>query len=116
MCYSCLCEYYPEILHKNPSKLFNTCGKYVKTAFYVTDEDFVLQKSKHGVTKESMILKYGNIIGEEKWNTYLELQKVTNTFEYKSKDKGYFNRTVNFIPQTEGKETIYKLKITGNLL
>jgi hypothetical protein len=38
------------------------------------------------------------------------------TFEYKSKDKGYFNRTVNFIPQTDGKETIYKLKITGSLL
>ena len=81
VCYHCLLMKFPEILNKNSSKLFNTCNKYVKFAFQVTDDDYFNQLKLHGVTYDSLIKKYGKELGIIKWNHYLELQRITNTFE-----------------------------------
>lgn len=43
---------------------------------------------KGKVTKRKMILKFGEIIGNSKWNEYCHKQKVTNSFEYKNKKYG----------------------------
>lgn len=41
------------------------------------------------MTLESMIKKYGNEIGVQKWNTYCTIQKEKNTFEFKKKKYGW---------------------------
>lgn len=84
ICYDCLVNKFPEVTQKNPSKLFNTCNVYVKYAFCVSDDDYFLQRSKHGVTLSSLIKKYGEDDGKSRWDSYCNLQKVTNTFEYKN--------------------------------
>lgn len=89
VCYECLCKEYPETAHKNSSKLFNTCNKYVKFAFNVSDSDFSLQKKKHGITVEKMISKYGENEGLKRWKEYCEMQKITNTFTYKKEKLGW---------------------------
>lgn len=88
-CYSCLSKEFPEVIDKNSSKLFNTCNKYVRYAFCVNDEDFFTQKKKHGITLNSLIKKYGKSNGSSRWKKYCELQRVTNTFEYKNKKLGW---------------------------
>jgi len=89
ICYLCLCKKFPEITLKKSSKLFNTCNKYVKEAFLVSDYDFNKQKKKHGVTLEKMISLYGREDGERRWAEYCEKQKITNLFEYKSQKFGW---------------------------
>jgi len=85
ICYNCLIDKFPEIESKNPSKLFNTCSKYVKYAFDVSDDDFNNQRKKHGITLNNLIKLYGETDGTSRWNKYCEIQRVTNTFEYKKK-------------------------------
>lgn len=109
-CYLCLCKEFPEINSKNPSKLFNTCNKYVKFAFLVTDSDFSLQKKKHGITLEKMIHIYGKDGGTQKWLSYCEQQKVTNCFEYKHEKFGWTRE--NFINYNKSRAITKKNLIT----
>ena len=89
VCYECLAKEFPEIINKNSSKLFNTCSKYVKYAFCVNDEDFLLQKKKHAISLSALVKKYGEEEGMSRWKSYCELQRVTNSFEYKNKKLGW---------------------------
>ena len=89
ICYDCLSKEFPEIISKNSSKLFNTCNKYVKSAFLVTDLDFDKQRKKHGITLEKMIFLHGKERGEQAWHNYCEKQKKTNYFEYKNEKFGW---------------------------
>ena len=84
VCYSCLSKKYPEICNKKSSKLFNTINKYVKYAFYVSDIDYENQRKSHGITLNKLIELYGKNEGTIKWNKYVEKQRISNTFEYKS--------------------------------
>lgn len=43
---------------------------------------------RYGASKEKMVLKYGDLIGNQKWESYRAVQAETNTFEYKSKKFG----------------------------
>lgn len=64
-------------------------GKDVKYAYDISDDDF--QKYVHerqAITKDSMIKKYGEEKGLEKWNSYCQKQSITNTFEYKKEKYG----------------------------
>ena len=88
VCYDCLINKFSEVKNKNSSKLFNTCGKYVEYAFGVSKEDFILQKKKHAITLGSLIKKYGDSEGKKRWADYCDLQRLTNTFEYKNSKYG----------------------------
>lgn len=46
------------------------------------------KKCSIGVTLENLKIKYGDEIGEKKWNVYCEKQKQTMTFEYWNKKTG----------------------------
>lgn len=41
-------------------------------------------KKLYSNTKESIVEKYRDELGEEKWQSYCDIQAVTNTFEYKA--------------------------------
>ena len=41
-------------------------------------------KKLYSNTKDSIIEKYGDKLGKEKWQSYCDIQAVTNTFEYKA--------------------------------
>lgn len=81
LCYSCLIKAHPEARVKNPSKLFNTCSPIVKTAFFVSDEDYLTQRKSHAVTKEK--------IGEAAWSRYVDFQRTKNTYRYKKRKYGW---------------------------
>lgn len=61
----------------------------VKYAYGISDEDFnQYTKARQAITKDSMIKKYGEEKGLEKWNSYCQKQAITNTFEYKKEKYG----------------------------
>lgn len=47
-----------------------------------------VENLSRGITKEKMILLYGDEIGVYKWDSYRQKQSIKNTFEYKSKKYG----------------------------
>ena len=61
----------------------------IKYAYGISDEDFSqYTKARQAITKDSMIKKYGEEKGLEKWNSYCQKQAITNTFEYKKEKYG----------------------------
>ena len=56
--------------------------EYKSNKYGWTKEQFELFNKSRAVTKENLIKKYGEIIGEEKWNNYIEKQKLTKSYEY----------------------------------
>jgi hypothetical protein len=44
---------------------------------------------KRKQTLENMILRYGEIEGTKKWNSYINKQSITNTYEYKKEKYGW---------------------------
>jgi hypothetical protein len=46
----------------------------------------------NGVTCDKMILRYGKINGQIKWDEYIKIQSKTNTFEYKQKKYGWTHK------------------------
>lgn len=46
------------------------------------DKKYAELMSKHGVTEENMIKKYGEVLGKEKFRSYCEKQAYSNTKEY----------------------------------
>jgi hypothetical protein len=73
---------------------FNCTGKFkngteyreVYTNAKLVDDDLV---SKTAITKENLIKKYGTKEGSDRWDRYIERQRESNTFEYKSKKHGW---------------------------
>lgn len=102
ICYTCLITNQPDASTKISSKLFNTCNNYVKVAFEVTDDDYNKQRKLHGVTLTSLINKYGKVEGTIKWENYLSLQKITNTFEYKQKTHNWTLEEFNEFNKARG--------------
>jgi hypothetical protein len=54
------------------------------------------------VTYENMILKYGDQIGQQKWDQYRILQSETNTFEYKKKKYGWTKEQFDVYNKSRG--------------
>lgn len=46
-------------------------------------------KDQRAVTLNNMIRRYGDVIGNQKWQSYINKQAETNTFEYKQKKYGW---------------------------
>lgn len=57
----------------------------------------LLQSIKFGnaITRERMIVDYGDVIGEQRWNYYVHRQAVTNTKEYKMAVHGMTSEEVD---------------------
>lgn len=64
-------------------------AKYTQYAFQINDIDFKLETRRIcGRTKESFIKNYGHLDGIDKWNSYIQKQSITNTFQYKHEKYG----------------------------
>ena len=87
VCQDCLLERFPNIT--NTSRIFNVMCDATKFAFDIPDDVFISSRTKYAMTREHMIEKYGERLGVEKWNEYVEKQRLTNTFEYKQSTYGW---------------------------
>lgn len=56
---------------------------------FLLDRWIRIQSYGRGVTKEKMIYRYGESEGANRWVSYCEKQKISNTFEYKNEKFGW---------------------------
>lgn len=93
VCEDCLTIKYPEYQNMNKSRVFNKMSDITEYAFDIPkDVADKFKKENYRVTRDNFIKKYGEIKGEEKWNSYKSKQAFTNTFDYKSQK---YNWTVD---------------------
>lgn len=89
-CEDCLLDHFKNNPPKSQKYYFMKANKYGQYSFGYSDEEYrKLCSMTVGVTKESMINKWGNEIGEQKWNEYCNRQAETNTYEYKKEKFGW---------------------------
>ena len=69
-------EHYCELQSK--SNIF----EYKKEKYGWTQEEFDEYNKTRAVTLENLVSKYGEQIGKEKWEAYLEKQHVTKSYDY----------------------------------
>ena len=90
ICEDCLSKKYPEYQNKNKSRVFNQMNYITEYAFDINHNvALIWMKEKYAITKDNLIRKWGEEIGEDKWNEYCEKQRYSNTFEYKNKKHGW---------------------------
>ena len=93
--YICACENCVENKFKNnlPKRrhmFFALSCKYAQFIYNIPEDIAMnLRKSMTGITKENMILKYGDIEGIKKWKDYVNKQSYTNTYKYKHEKYGW---------------------------
>ena len=89
VCEKCMEEKFPEFKEKNKSRIYNMPNKYTQFAFNIPDD--VIQKKKTQLcvrSKESFIEKYGEEEGTKRWDSYVDKERKTKTFEYWHETKG----------------------------
>ena len=85
-CENCLLKHFKDNPPKAQKYYFMKANKYGAYCFgYSYDEYKKICSMTVGVTEKSMIKKWGEELGIQKWNEYKRKQSVTNTFEYKKK-------------------------------
>lgn len=85
-CENCLLKHFKDNPPKAQKYYFMKANKYGAYCFgYSYDEYKKICSMIVGVTEKSMIKKWGEELGIQKWNEYKRKQSVTNTFEYKKK-------------------------------
>lgn len=85
-CENCLLKHFEDNPPKAQKYYFMKANKYGAYCFgYSYDEYKKICSMTVGVTEKSMIKKWGEELGIQKWNEYKRKQSVTNTFEYKKK-------------------------------
>ena len=85
-CENCLLKHFKDNPPKAKKYYFMKANKYGAYCFgYSYDEYKKICSMTVGVTEKSMIKKWGEELGIQKWNEYKRKQSVTNTFEYKKK-------------------------------
>lgn len=87
VCQDCLLKHYPNI--KNLSRIFNVMSEPTKFAFDIPDNIYSEKRKNYAMTKDKMIIKYGEEEGNYRWKQYCDRQSETNTFEYKQKTYGW---------------------------
>lgn len=96
ICEECLCKKFPEYLLKNKSRVFNQMNYITEYAFDIPpDVSLNWMKEKYAITKENLIKKWGEEIGNSKWNIYCEKQSKSNSFEYKRNKYGWSREKFN---------------------
>jgi hypothetical protein len=87
VCEDCLSNKFPLYQEINKTRVFNRLCDITNYAFDVPEQISKEWKNQnYSIRLETMIEKYGDIDGTEKWNNYCEKQSITNTYTYK-KDK-----------------------------
>lgn len=89
VCQRCVIEKFPEYLAMNRSRVFNTVNKISAYAFSIPEEECKKFTKGNGITLANLVKKYGEELGNEKWESYRRIQSVTNTFEYKKEKYGW---------------------------
>lgn len=85
-CENCLFKHFEDNPPKAQKYYFMKANKYGAYCFgYSYDEYKKICSMTVGVTEKSMIKKWGEELGIQKWNEYKRKQSVTNTFKYKKK-------------------------------
>lgn len=89
VCQKCISSKFPEYINMNRSRVFNSMNKITQYAFDIPDSDFLKFRKSMAVTLEGLTKKYGEAEALIKWERYVNLQSVTNTFEYKREKYGW---------------------------
>lgn len=89
-CEKCLRDAFPDNFPKTNTLIFSK-GQCWSAFVYNVPEDVAERTRKNtvGVTKETMIRKWGEEEGIKHWEHYCKLQSKTNTFEYKQEKYGW---------------------------
>lgn len=83
-CEKCLLEHFKENPPKAQKYYFMKANKYGAYCFGYPYEDYrKICSMITGVTEKSMINKWGDELGKQKWNQYKQKQSESNKFEYK---------------------------------
>lgn len=83
-CENCLLDHFKDNSPKSHKYYFMKANKYGAYSFGY-DEDIYKKicSMTTAVTEQSLIRKYGDLVGKEKWQEYCKKQSETNSFEYK---------------------------------
>ena len=90
VCEKCMADHFDDWKDiKNKSRVFNRPTKYAQFAFDIPD-NVINEKNLELCVRslESFTKKYGEEEGKKRWDSYVEKQRVTNTFEYKKEKYG----------------------------
>jgi hypothetical protein len=90
ICEKCLTEKFPDYATKNKSRVFNGMNETTKFAFEIP-EDVSSQwiNQNYSITEKTLIEKWGEVEGKERWKNYCEKQSISNTFEFKRDKWGW---------------------------
>lgn len=90
VCEKCLSDHFDDWKDvKNKSRVFNMPTKYAQFAFCIPETVINEKKLELCVRSlDSFTKKYGKEEGRKRWDSYVEKQRITNTFEYKKEKYG----------------------------
>lgn len=90
ICEKCLTEKFPDYATKNKSRVFNGMNEITKFAFEIP-EDVSSQwiNQNYSITEKTLVEKWGEVEGKERWKNYCEKQAISNTFEFKRDKWGW---------------------------
>ncbi len=98
VCEDCIRKKFPEYDNLNKSKIFNVMCNITKWVFDIKD----IKLYSTALTKEKMILKYGEKKGLINWNSYRSKQAESNTFKYKKEKLGWTKEQFDAYNKTRG--------------
>lgn len=83
-CENCLLNHFKDSPPKAQKYYFMKANKYGAYCFGYSYEDYKkICSMTTGITEKSMIDKWGDELGKQKWNNYKQKQSESNKFEYK---------------------------------
>lgn len=89
VCEECMKKKFKELEYKNINRIYNMPNIYSQYAFDIPEDAIYSKKMELCVrNEESFIKKYGEDVGKQRWNAYLEKQRETNTYLYKHEKYG----------------------------
>ena len=89
-CEECLLKHFKDNPPKHRKYYFMKANKYGAYSYGYSYDDYKkICSMTVGVTKKSMIKKWGEIEGAKRWEEYCKKQSITNTFKYKKEKYGW---------------------------
>lgn len=89
VCEECMKKRFKELEYKNITRIYNMPNMYSQYAFDIPEDAIYNKKMELCVRNEdTFIRKYGEVEGKLRWKSYLEKQRVTNTYAYKHEKYG----------------------------
>lgn len=89
-CEKCLLEHFKDNPPKQAKYYFMKANKYGQYSYGYSDDEYKkICSMTTGVTEKSLVRKWGEKLGKQKWKEYCNKQSLTNTFEYKKKMYGW---------------------------